>query len=265
MPLILRLSALLLGLAILLVACGDSTSVKTPVIRPVAGLPAQFGDTDPHPWRGRAPKTYPVHGVDVARYQNAVDWKRAAANGIRFSYVKATEGGDRVDPNFKTNWNASARAGIPRGAYHFFYFCRPAIEQAEWFIRNVPRTKGALPPVLDIEWNHTSPTCRLHPPADQVRAEMRIFRRALHQHYGQKPLIYTTVDFYHQNDLAQLRGHEFWLRSVAAHPSKIYPGAKWTFWQYTGSGLAPGFGGEVDLNAFHGSEAEWKNWLATHR
>ena len=27
---------------------------------------------------------------------------------------------------------------MPRGAYHFMYWCRPAHEQAAWFKRNVP-------------------------------------------------------------------------------------------------------------------------------
>ena len=36
----------------------------------------------------------------------------------------------------------------------------------------------------------------------------------------------------------------------------------WTFWQYTGTGTAPGFSGNVDLNAFAGSRAQWNRWLA---
>ncbi|MFP3441675.1 GH25 family lysozyme, partial [Pantoea sp. SIMBA_133] len=83
----------------------------------------------------------------MAKYQAEIDWKKVARNNISFAFIKATEGGDRVDDFFARNWREAKAAGVPRGAYHFFYFCRPAIEQAQWFIRNVPRDASALPPV----------------------------------------------------------------------------------------------------------------------
>ena len=66
------------------------------------------------------------------------------------------------------------------------------------------------------------------------------FMQIVGQYYGQRPLIYTTVDFYKDNQLGTMRA-EFWLRSVADHPRGTYPGQPWTFWQYTGTGTAPGF------------------------
>lgn len=222
----------------------------------------RFGDADPHPWDGRAPSAYAVHGIDAARFQTGVDWQTARASGVSFAFVKATEGGDLLDPMFESHWQGAGRAGVPRGAYHFFYFCRPAIEQARWFIRNVPRSPGALPPVLDMEWNAHSPTCQKRPPGDVVRAEAEVFLTALERHYGQRPVVYTTVDFYRENDMGRLRNVDFWLRSVAGHPSKVYPGQRWTFWQYSSTGLVPGFPGKTDLNVFHGSVAEWQDWLA---
>lgn len=225
----------------------------------------RFSDAKPHPWEGRAPDAYAVHGIDAARFQKEVDWQAAQRAGVSFAFLKATEGGDMIDPEFQNHWRGAGRAGIPRGAYHFYYFCRPAIEQARWYIRNVPRSPGALPPVLDLEWNPYSPTCRLRPDPAIVRAEAKVFLDALERHYGQRPLIYTTVDFYHRNDMGQMRHEEFWLRSVAAHPSKIYPGQRWRFWQYSGTGLVPGFPGKTDLNAFAGSVEDWQHWLATRR
>ena len=243
----------------LLAACGNGGGAG----RHPAGIPSGFGDADPHAWqRGLSPSDHPVHGVDVSRYQGQIDWPRAAGSGVSFAFLKATEGGDRLDPAFQENWRATQRAGIPRGAYHFYYFCTSAKDQAAWFIRNVPAQPGALPPVLDIEWNHTSPTCRLRPDPETVRSDAAEFLRILTRHYGQRPIIYTTVDFWERNDMARLGGYEFWLRSVAAHPSENYAGHSWTFWQYTGTGLAPGFSGEVDLNAFAGSSAQWGDWVA---
>ena len=224
-----------------------------------------FGDKDPHPWQDRTPDTYPVHGIDLSRFQTSVDWNTARANGVNFAFIKATEGGDRVDPMFQDHWRGAARAGVSRGAYHFFYHCGPAIDQARWFIANVPRTPGALPPVLDLEWTPTSPTCRIRRDGAVIRAEAKIFLDALQAHYGQRPIIYTTIDFFQDTDLGKLQGTEFWLRSVAAHPGDLYQGQPWTFWQYTSSGAVPGIAGRVDINTFAGSKQAWREWLAARQ
>lgn len=228
--------------------------------RPVAIPFPAFGDSKPHPWDGRAPSAYAVHGIDVSRWQGAIDWPAVRAAGIAFAYIKATEGGDRVDPAFPDNWQGAAHAGLPRGAYHFYYFCRPAIEQAQWFIQHVPRDPAALPHVLDLEWNHRSPTCTMRPDPATVRAEATRFLDILTAHYGQRPVIYTTPDFYRETGIGTLSGTEFWLRSVADHPSTVYPGQRWSFWQYTGTGIVPGVRGPVDINVFAGSVPDWKRW-----
>src|SRR5690606_16062196 len=158
-------------------------------------------------------------------YQGDVDWRAVRASGIAFAYIKATEGGDRIDDKFHDNWRGAKAAGIPRGAYHFYYFCRPAAEQADWFIVNVPNDPSALPPVLDMEWNHRSPTCGLRPDAATVQAEMRVFLDMLTRHYGKRPIIYTTVDFYEHNRLHDVHGYHWWLRSVSAHPTTATTGA----------------------------------------
>lgn len=229
------------------------------------GIPRPFGDTKPHGWSGRAPDSYSVHGIDAARYQGRIDWPQVRASGVSFAWLKATEGGDRLDPGYAVNAAPARRAGVPVGAYHFYYFCRTAQEQAEWFIANVPRHAGDLPPVLDMEWNHTSPTCRHRPDAARVHADIREFTAILARYYGTWPVIYTTPDFYAHNNLGALRGQEFWLRSVSAHPAERYPDERWSFWQYTGTGVVPGVSGRVDLNAFAGSPAQWQGWLTARR
>ncbi len=149
---------------------------------------------------------------------------------------------------------------MPRGAYHYFYFCRPAREQAAWFIAHVPRDGAALPPVLDMEWNHLSRTCPHRPAPAAVRAEMAVFMGEIARHYGTRPIVYTTVDFWRDNELWRVRGADFWLRSVAGHPTATYPGQGWTFWQYTGTGVVPGVEGAVDINVFAGTPEAWRRW-----
>jgi len=246
------------------VACGRPEAVRESTANAprIQITPPRIGDSDPHLWQARAPRDYPVHGVDISRFQTQVDWPEARAAGVNFAFIKATEGGDLADPMFDEHWRGAARAGVKRGAYHFFYHCRPAAEQARWFIAHVPRAAGALPPVLDIEWTPFSPTCTRRPPAAEERAEAATFMNLLAAHYGQPPILYTTVDFFAENEMWRLSGNEFWLRSVAGHPAERYGGQHWTFWQYTGTGLVPGIAGEADVNVFAGSSAAWAEWLA---
>ena len=216
-------------------------------------------------WSGRAPSDYPVHGIDASRFQGPIDWPVARAAGVSFAYLKATEGGDRVDAGFAGHWQGAARAGVPRGAYHFYYFCTPAEVQARWFIANVPQERGALPPVADLEWNPQSPTCTFRPAPEVVRSEARIFMDILERHYGQRPIIYTDPGFWERNELWRFAGEEVWLRATAAHPTDAYRVEGWSFWQYSATGLVPGVGGKVDVDAFGGSRAEWLAWLALRR
>jgi lysozyme len=223
----------------------------------------RFGDAKPINFGKQSPRSLPVHGVDVSRWQGNIDWPRLRAHGANFAYIKATDGGDHLDPMFKRNWRAADEAGLRRGAYHFFYWCRTAGEQADWFIRNVPKVENALPPVIDVEWNGES-RCRKRPSRELVLEKMQVFMDRLEAHYGQRPVIYTAPDFYEDNLKGAFPNHHFWLRAVAQHPRKVYPGRKWIFWQYSGSGLSKGVTGRIDLNVFNGGEGDWHDWLDRH-
>ncbi|MFZ1480635.1 MAG: GH25 family lysozyme, partial [Paracoccaceae bacterium] len=77
-----------------------------------------FADAKPvDGWNGKPPAAYAVHGIDVAKYQTGIDWATARANGVNFAFIKATEGGDRVDEMFRDHWRGAGRAGVARGAY----------------------------------------------------------------------------------------------------------------------------------------------------
>lgn len=219
----------------------------------------RFRDAKPINFGRASPRHHAVHGVDVSRWQGDIDWATLRTQGANFAFIKATDGGDHLDPMFRTNWRKTKEAGIKRGAYHFFYWCRTAGEQAEWFIRNVPRDPDALPPVIDVEYNHLS-ECKRRLSAEKIREKMQVFMDILERHYGKRPIIYTAPDFYADNLRNAFPNHHFWLRAVAEHPSKVYPGRRWLFWQYSGSGLSQGVNGKIDLNVFYGDEAEWHRW-----
>lgn len=231
------------------------TSLNAP-----AGSPARLSDRKPHDGVAAA-HTMPVQGIDVSYFQGDIDWRKVAKAGIRFAYIKATEGGDRVDPKFKRNWREAKRAGLARGAYHFMYWCSSAEVQAAWFAANVPTDTGALPPVLDVEWNSHSPTCPGRLPRAKAIAKITILLEAMEAHTGKRPLIYTDPKFHHDVLEGKFSDYDFWLRSVAAEPEDKFKSRDWIFWQFTTSGRVAGIAGDVDRNSFNGTADDWANAL----
>jgi len=219
------------------------------------------GDNRPHAGVDRA-RSMPIQGIDVARYQENVDFQKARAAGIHFVFMKATEGRDYIDPDFQRNWIRARDAGMPRGAYHFMTWCSTAAEQAAWFANQVPADPSALPPVLDLEWNNHS-SCKVKPSKADAMERIRIMLDAMERHTGKLPIIYTDMNFHRDILEGEYLPNTFWLRSTAAEPHERYKNRPWTFWQYTQTGVVPGVRGEVDRNVFYGSQQDWLMFLWT--
>lgn len=108
-------------------------------------------------------------------------------------------------------------------------------------------------------------TCKRTLYPEEAVPEMREMLQEMERHYGKKPVIYTTVDFY-EAILAggALSEYPIWVRSTKHHPSVRYGDRNWHFWQYQSDGSVPGIGTAVDRNVFRGDEKEWQRWLASN-
>jgi len=205
------------------------------------------------------PEGYKLHGIDISRYQDKIDWEYLESftgenkNEVKitFAFIKATEGRSLQDPFFKTNWENIKKTGIIRGAYHYFIPTRSAAEQAQNFIDNVILDKDDLPPVLDIEVLGKQGAAKL-------RENMKIWLNTIEKHYGMKPIIYSYIDFYEKYLMLDddLKKYPLWV----AHydKKKIEFKEQWLFWQHSDKGQIPGIG-KMDFNVFNGSLDELKS------
>lgn len=191
-----------------------------------------------------AENEFTVRGIDVSHHQGSINWSEVSGAGIRFAYIKATEGRDFHDPRFQVNWGAAAAAGLARGAYHFFTFCSPGREQAEHFLRVARPTPGALVPVADVEFVGN---CKSWRSLDAIRAELRVFLQLLEQAWGVAPILYITPEAYEQVLAGQFGSYSIWVRSVLLQPAPDAYGA-WLIWQFSETGRVPGISGPVDLS-----------------
>ena len=202
------------------------------------------------------PVGYKVHGIDVSHHQGYVNWEAVKATEkqefpIRFVFIKATEGGDYKDRRFDDNFHKAGEIGLVRGAYHFYNPYTDPVKQADFFISQVKLKKGDLAPVLDIE----------RKPRDkaQLQADLKVFLGRLEQHYGVKPIIYTSFKYKTRYlDAPEFDSYPFWIAHYYVD-ALSYEG-DWQFWQHTDYGAVPGIDGSVDLNVFNGSWEEMKRY-----
>jgi lysozyme len=194
-------------------------------------------------WRFQYPShdRYPLRGIDVSHHQGAIDWRAVRADGIGFAYIKASEGGDFVDPSFALNWRATATAGIPHGAYHFFSLCTAPEVQANRFLGTVPREPSALPSALDLEFGGN---CSAKFRRADLCGDVRTFVDRVETATGKPIVIYATEEFLAANE-ACLPKRALWVRSLMRTPSR-----QWQLWQFANRARVAGITGPVDLNVW---------------
>ncbi|MBC7863601.1 MAG: glycoside hydrolase family 25 protein [Bacteroidia bacterium] len=202
-------------------------------------------------------KEFPVKGIDISHHQKNIDWQKLKSENLSFVFIKATEGGDFVDPDFKNNWQNAKASGYTIGAYHFYRICKSSLEQSENLIRVVPNDSGSLPPVIDLEFGGN---CKTEKTREQITFEMRDLVQRIKEHYGQFPILYSTNEFYKEYLIKDFDDCPIWIRDINSKPS-LAENRKWTFWQYANKGHLNGIEGFVDLNVFNGSKEEFKKLL----
>lgn len=204
------------------------------------------------------PNGYQIHGIDVSRYQGVVNWKEVKnmeVKGIRigFAYIKATEGTNIVDGQFRRNWLSAEEQGIPKGAYHFFISSTSAKKQADNFISIVNLKHGDMPPVLDVEKNRGVSVMKM-------QKAVKVWLDVVEDHYGVKPVIYTNVDFYQKYFQTGFEEYPLW---IAHYLQPVRPRIQnqWTFWQHSEIGRVDGIKTPVDFNVFYGDSTGFFNFL----
>ncbi len=203
-------------------------------------------------------KTYPIRGIDVSHHQGSIDWSKLKTEKISFVFIKATEGNDFVDPKFLSNWNNARKHGLAVGAYHFFTFCSSASDQANNFIKTVPKVKGSLPAVIDIEFIGS---CKHQPSINEYQTSVQIFINLVKNHYAQEPIIYSTYESYKGYLDTLFVRSPLWMRDIYSKPS-LGNRRQWLFWQYSNRGRINGINAYVDLNVFKKDLKSFKSLLS---
>jgi lysozyme len=203
-------------------------------------------------------KQYALRGVDVSHYQGEIDWQELASQGISFAYIKATEGSSHTDEYFEKNWAEAADTVLLMGAYHFFSFSSPGVNQAEHFAEVVGGLSGKLVPAVDVEYYGGQ-----QPDQERAKQELAALLNRLEELYDVKPLIYTTYEAYDDLIKGSFEDYPLWIRNVYWPPDAGFHGT-WSFWQYTDRQELSGYSGSeryIDMNVFAGNEEQLQQWI----
>nr|POE85610.1 n,o-diacetylmuramidase [Quercus suber] len=180
-----------------------------------------------------------VQGFDVSHYQGTVNFASAYSGGLRFVFIKATEGTTYTDPTFSDHYGAATNAGFIRGGYHFAHGDQDAATQARFFLKNGGGWSNdgiTLPGMLDLEGDCASVSW------------IKTFSDTYHSATGRYPILYTSPSWWSTctgNTNAFVNTNPLMLARYASSPGTL-PGGwpYYTFWQYKDSNT---YGGDSDV------------------
>lgn len=189
-----------------------------------------------------------VVGIDVSEFQGIIDWDEIEIfeekYPVHFVFIRATAGNNKVDRQFKKNWNGAKDNKIIRGAYHYYRPNENSIEQANLFIKTVKLQKGDLPPVLDIERLPKNQSL------DSLKIGLKRWLNKVENHYQVRPIIYTGERYYGDFLKEEFGEYLFWIANYNFYREKIED--DWLFWQFTEKASLPGIKHRVDVNIYNG-------------
>lgn len=192
--------------------------------------------------------------VDLSSYQKGFNFQTFKSSGGLGVILKATEGTSIKDSSYSAFRSGAIVAGLKVASYHFFHPAEPHAQAA--FYLSVAKPVAGERVVCDWEISGCDPDLVVE------------FFKAIRQ---MRPDLQLTV--YSGNVAKEQLGstRNAWLAEntslwVAQYskPPPSWPTAtwpQWSLWQYSGSGQAPGFSGQCDLNEFNGTSEQFLEWM----
>lgn len=186
-----------------------------------------------------------IHGIDLSHYQGTVFWDAVGNSKMAFVYLKATEGGDRIDARYKQNIDLAHQNGLKVGSYHFYRPKTPQATQLANFMTQCRPGDQDLIPMIDVE-------TRGGLSVEAFRDSLFTFLKLVEEAYKQKPLIYTGANFYDNNLLGLLHDYKVMIAQYTQRVPVLKDDLDFILWQYTAKGRLNGINGFVDKSRFMG-------------
>ena len=187
-----------------------------------------------------------VHGIDLSHYQGEVFWETVGENTkMAYVYLKATEGGDRIDERYENNIILAHKHGLKVGSYHFYRPKNEQVKQLENFMTQCRPGEQDLIPMIDIETKGGLSTEAF---SDSLMKFLDLVEKA----YKQKPLLYTYTNFYNKWLVGKIPQYPLMIAQYKDEEPVLADDKEYIIWQYTCKGRIVGVKGYVDKSRFMG-------------
>ncbi|MFJ7681169.1 glycoside hydrolase family 25 protein [Peribacillus butanolivorans] len=195
-----------------------------------------------------------IKGIDVSHWQGVINWNKVAKDGVKFVFIKATEGTSYSKLSyFKENAPKALAAGLKVGAYHYAKFATVAEAKAEaaYFIDSISSIGLSYPAVLDLEENKKKANKKTLTDASIA------FLEAI-EDAGHTAMLYTGKSFLENAlDESRLKKYALW---IARYKSTL--GRSTDIWQHSDSGKINGISTKVDLNVAYRDFTDTENTVS---
>ena len=186
-------------------------------------------------------------GIDVSHYQGTVNWAKVKAAGIRFAYIKATQGADFRDPQLSANVAGATAQAIPFGLYHVFVANAGLLQISNW-LKAKAAFPSQLPAWLDIE------------PGALTEETVGDALAFLGECFEKTDCVYcspSTAQGLLNDPVFQTYPLAIAHYTDAPSPNTVL-WTSWEFWQHSASGIVDGISRPVDLDWFNGDSLPLK-------
>ncbi len=197
-------------------------------------------------------KTLSIKGIDISKYQKTIDWKKVAADGVKYAIIRVgyrgyDQGGLIEDDLFDANVKGALQNDVAVGVYFVSQAItvEEAIQEAEFVLDNIRAYNITWPVVLDLE-DAASKDARTANLTKEEHTDFAIAFCETIKEAGYTPMLYSNIRWFMEElDLERLAEYDKWLAQYFNRP--FFPYAL-QMWQYTSSGRVDGITGNVDLN-----------------
>ena len=201
-------------------------------------------------------------GIDVAKYQGTIEWKKVAESGVDFAMIRVgyrtlKTGEIIADNNAKYNMQEATKYGIQIGVYFFSTAIskEEAIEEADWVANYIAKYQITYPVVYNCE-GYEDAENRQYALTKTQRSDMAIAFLDKIKEHGYTPMFYASKNEMEGDakwEVSRMQSkYKIW---VAQYPELPYPqterssySGKHDMWQYTSKGTVPGINKPVDMN-----------------
>lgn len=201
-------------------------------------------------------------GIDVAKYQGTIDWKKVSDSGIDFAIVRVgyrtlVSGEIVADSNAKYNMQEAQKYGIKVGAYFFSTAVSEAeaIEEANWVADYISKYQITYPVAYNCEGFETV-NSRQYSMTKTQRTDVALaFLNRITERDYIGMFYASTSELQAEAKWETTRIETAYKIWVAQYPNAPYPQKEapdyegaYAMWQYTNQGTIAGIDKPVDVN-----------------